>query len=90
MEKTNSKTFPKWQILDSSKLKEVADNNFRFDENDRNFFNKVENPVGKGEIARYEQFLLFPQCFQKACFPGASKGVIVWEWIKGYIGSVMS
>ena len=25
----------------------------------------VENAVGKGEIARYEQFLLFPQCFQK-------------------------
>ena len=24
----------------------------------------VENTVGKGEIARYEQFLLFPQCFQ--------------------------
>ena len=24
----------------------------------------VENIVGKGEIARYEQFLLFPQCFQ--------------------------
>ena len=23
-----------------------------------------ENTVGKGEIARYEQFLLFPQCFQ--------------------------
>ena len=36
----------------------------------------------KGEIARYEQFLLFPQCFQKACFPGASKGVIVWECVK--------
>ena len=35
----------------------------------------------KGEIARYEQFLLFPQCFQKACFKGASKGVIVWEWV---------
>ena len=29
----------------------------------------VENTVGKGEIARYEQFLLFPQCFQKAGFP---------------------
>ena len=26
---------------------------------------KVENTVGKGEIARNEQFLLFPQCFQK-------------------------
>ena len=26
---------------------------------------RIENIVGKGEIARYEQFLLFPQCFQK-------------------------
>ena len=26
---------------------------------------RTENIVGKGEIARYEQFLLFPQCFQK-------------------------
>ena len=32
----------------------------------------------------YEQFLLFPQCFQKACFPVASKGVIVWEWVKSH------
>ena len=23
--------------------------------------------LGKGEIAHYEQFLLFPPCFQKAC-----------------------
>ena len=37
--------------------------------------------MGKGEIARYEQFLLFPQGFQKACFPVASKGVVVWEWV---------
>ena len=36
---------------------------------------------GKRLIACYEQFLLFPQCFQKAYFPGASKGVIVWEWV---------
>ena len=28
---------------------------------------QVENTVGKGEIARYEQFLLFPQCFQQTC-----------------------
>ena len=27
----------------------------------------VENTLGKGEIARYEQFLIFPQCFLKAC-----------------------
>ena len=37
----------------------------------------VENMMGKGEIACCEQFLLFPQCFQKASFPGASKGVIM-------------
>ena len=59
------------QILDSSKLKEFADDNFKFDENGRKLTKQVENIVGKGEIARYEQFLLFPQCFQKACFPGA-------------------
>ena len=73
------------QILDSSKLKEVADDNFKFDKNGRKLSKRVENTVGKGEIARYEQFLLFPQCFQKACFPGASKGVIVWEWVKGFL-----
>ena len=28
---------------------------------------RVENTLEKGEIARYEQFLLFPQCFQKTC-----------------------
>ena len=28
---------------------------------------RVENTVGKGEIARYKRFLLFPQCFQKTC-----------------------
>ena len=58
------------QILDSSKLKEFADDNFKFDENDRKLSKWVENTVGKGEIAHYEQFLLFSQCFQKACFPG--------------------
>ena len=72
----------KRQILDSSKLKEFVDDEFKFDENGSKLTKQVENTVGKGEIARYEQFLLFPQCFQKACFPGASKGVIVWEWVK--------
>ena len=59
--------FPKRQILHSSKLKEFADVNFKFDENGRKFSLWVENTVEKGEIARYEQFLLFPQCFQKTC-----------------------
>ena len=33
----------------------------------------VENIVGKGEIAHYEQFLLFPQCFQKLSVVDVSK-----------------
>ena len=33
----------------------------------------VENIVGIGEIAHYEQFLLFPQCFQKLSAVDASK-----------------
>ena len=72
-------------MLDSSKVKEFADDNFRFDENGRNFSKWVENTVGKGEIACSKQFLLFPQCFQKACFPGASKSVIVWEWVNYFL-----
>ena len=63
-------------------MKEFGDNNFKFDENGSKLSKWLENTVGKGEIPRYEQFLLFPQCFQKACFPGALKGVIVWEWFK--------
>ena len=39
--------------LDSSKLKEFADDNFKFDEHERKFFRQLENTVGKGEIARY-------------------------------------
>ena len=36
-----------------------------FDENGEKFSERVENNGGKGEITRYEQFLLFPPCFQR-------------------------
>ena len=36
----------------SYKLKGLADENFKFDENGRKFSKQVENTVGKGEIAR--------------------------------------
>ena len=74
----------RWQILDFSKLKEFADDSFKFDEIGRKLFKQVENTVGNGEIACNKQFLFFPQCFQRACFPGASKGVIVWEWVNPF------
>ena len=44
--------------------------------------------MGKWEIVHYKQFLLFPQCFQKAYFQGASKGVIVWEWVNTVFNSI--
>ena len=34
--------FPKRQILDSSKLKEFAENNFKFEEHGRNFSRRLE------------------------------------------------
>ena len=52
-------------LSQTTKMKEFAEDNFKFDENGRKFPKRVENTVGKGEIARYKQFLLFSQCFQK-------------------------
>ena len=37
------------------------------------FSDGEENIVGKEVIARYEQFLLFPQCFQKLSVVDAFK-----------------
>ena len=47
-------------------MKEFADDNFKFDENGRKLSKWVENTEEKGEIARYEQFLLF-SVFSKTC-----------------------
>ena len=56
--------FPKDNFF---KLKEFAEDNFEFDDSGRKFSKEVENTVGKGEIARYNQFLHFKLCFQKTC-----------------------
>ena len=42
-------------------LKEFADDNSKFDDNGEKFSERIENTMGKGEIACYRQFLLFPQ-----------------------------
>ena len=47
---------------------DLAEDNFKIDENGRKLSKPVENTVGKGEIAHYEQFLLFP-VFSKGLFP---------------------
>ena len=74
-----TKLFPKRQILESSKLKDLADHNFNFDESDRKFSKWEENAVVKGEIARYDQFLLFPQCFEKTYNTDTENPEYVWE-----------
>ena len=51
--------------LDSSKLKEMADDNFKFGQNSRKFSKREENTVGKGEIAHLEQFLFLHSVFKR-------------------------
>ena len=46
--------------------------------------NGKENNVGKGEIVRYEQFLLFQQCFQKTSIADKWKPGLVWERINSH------
>ena len=46
----------------------------------------VENTAGKGEIARYEQFFLFPPCFLETCTADTQQQQqgIVWERVKSH------
>ena len=60
----------------------MADNLFELDENGRKFSKPVESTMGKGEIARYKQFILFPQCFQRTCTADMLKPGLVWERVK--------
>ena len=76
------KPAPNDNILDVAKLKAFAHDKFNITKVMISLFDRIENIVVKGENTGYQQFPFF-QCFQRACFPGASKGVIVWEWVKG-------
>ena len=44
---------------------------------------ELKNIVANGEIARYEQFIHFPQCFTKVvCGRGVRKIYCMWEKVK--------
>ena len=49
-------SFPKRQILHSSKLKEFADDNFKFNENGRKFSERVESRMGNEEFVVSSNF----------------------------------
>ena len=51
--------FSKQQILAFSKLKEIAENNFTFYENDGKFSERVENTMGKGDIGHLDLWTNF-------------------------------
>ena len=70
------------KISDQAKLKAFADNKVNATKMIIYVFDRVENIVGKGEIACTSNFSFSPQRFQKASFPDQSKGVIVWESTK--------
>ena len=71
--------FPNDKFFYSSKVIEFADNNLKFDENNRKFSKQVENTVGKEEIAHQEQFLLFPQCFQGLVLQTRKNQDLLWK-----------
>ena len=70
-------------MLDSSKLKDFSDDNLKLEENGRKFFKPVETLWEKEKLSN---FSFSHSVFKKARFPGASKGVIVWEWVKLSVG----
>ena len=61
-----------------SKFKALADNKIKVIEKLRIILGRVENIVRTGENAGYQQFLLFPHCFQKASVLGLLKVGLVW------------
>ena len=61
---------PNDKILDWSKLNAFEDEKINVNLKLKFALGRVENSVGKGENAGYQQFLLFPQCFQTGTFQG--------------------
>ena len=51
------------RILDRSKFKAFAEDKMNMTENLKIVLERIGNIVGKGENARDQHFLLFPQCF---------------------------
>ena len=54
-------TLPQDEILDQSKSKAFADDKINVLKELKFVLERVENIVGKGENARFQQFFLYPQ-----------------------------
>ena len=71
--------FPKRQILDSSKLKGSADDNFEFDESGRIFSKRVENT---GKRRNTSNFSFSHSVFKRLILQTHKKPGLVWERVK--------
>ena len=60
-------------ILGSFNLVANKDTMSEYGQMETKLSDRVENIMEKEEIARYKQFLLFPQCFQKLSLVDGSK-----------------
>ena len=60
-------SLPNNNFLDWTKLKEFAGNKLNVAKVTISLFDWVENTVGKGENAGYQNFLHFPQFFPNLC-----------------------
>ena len=63
-------------------MKEFADDNLKFDENGRKVSKRVENTVGKEEIAHNEQFSFFHSVLKKLVVKVGENPGLVWERVK--------
>ena len=61
------------QILDSSKLKEFADDNFEFDENGRKLSKQVENAVEREKLLVTSNFSFSHSVFKRLVSQGCQK-----------------
>ena len=77
-------SLPNDRFLDWFKLRAFADNELNLTEKLKFVLGRVENIVGKGENADFQDFLLFPQCFQMASFSRSLKVGIVLKRVNGF------
>ena len=65
-------------------MKESVEDNFKFDENGKKFSERVKNTVGKGKIARYQQFFPFPIVFSNNLYCRHVKPRLIWERVNPF------
>ena len=79
---------PNDKVLDLSNLKGFADDKRKMTQKLKFVLERVKYIVGKGENAGYQDFLLFPQCFQKPFYTGSLK--VDSSLILGVLWSMLS